>query len=523
MEKNNPLALVIDFGTQSVRAVIFDQAGKTLAMEKSPYGQPYFSSAPGYAEQDPTFYWEHMKKATLALSENQPELLKRVVTFSITAFRDTPVFLDEKCEVVRPSILWLDQRQAELKKKLSWPRRFLFWLVGMKETIRLNMKRTPAIWLQENEPENWARIHHYVALSTYLTYKLSGRLVDSPANYTGHFPIHFKKRKFYQDNALKGQIFRIPHRLLPELVPIGSLIGKISPEVSKDTGIPAGLEFYATGTDKGAETIGTGCTMKDMASISYGTASTIEVNNPKYIEPEPFLPDYPAPIPGFYQMEVQIYRGYWMIGWYMKEFAGAETAEAEIEHLAVEEVLNRKMLAIPPGSEGLILQPYWGPGLRRPEARGAIIGFSDVHTRVHMYRAIVEGIAFALRDGLEGIEKRQHHKVKEIRVSGGGSQSDAICQITADIFGIPVSRIQTYETASLGTAMAAFIAHGDFNSYEEAIKSMVHPTDRFEPNMKNHEQYEYLYNKVYRKVYPRLGDLYKRLREYSNVYPVARS
>lgn len=87
--------------------------------------------------------------------------------------------------------------------------------------------------------------------------------------------------------------------------------------------------------------------MKDMASISYGTASTIEVNNSKYIEPEPFLPDYPAPIPGFYQMEVQIYRGYWMIGWYMKEFAGAETAEAEIEHLAVEEVLNRKMLAIP--------------------------------------------------------------------------------------------------------------------------------------------------------------------------------
>lgn len=92
---------------------------------------------------------------------------------------------------------------------------------------------------------------------------------------------------------------------------------------------------------------------------------------------------------------------------------GAETAEAEIEHLAVEEVLNRKMLAIPPGSEGLILQPYWGPGLRRPEARGAIIGFSDVHTRVHMYRAIVEGIAFALRDGLEGIENGNIIRLKK--------------------------------------------------------------------------------------------------------------
>lgn len=512
--ENEKLVLTIDFGTQSVRALIINDKGETKAMEKVPYDKPYFSVKPGFAEQHPEYYWEKMKVATQALAVKTPELLAKVSALGITTFRDSAVLLDENYQPLRPAILWLDQRQAALKKDIPLYKKMLFALVGMTETILLNRKRTPAIWVQENEPEIWAKTKYYINISTYIMYKTTGKLIDSVANQAGHLPINFAKRKWHTKNALKD-IFDIPHHMLCEIVQPGEILGVISEDVSKETGIPVGLKLYATGTDKGSETIGTGCVTSNMASISYGTASSIEISNEKYIEPETFLPSYPAPIKGLYQMEVQVYRGYWMVSWFIREFANNETLEANIVEMATEELLNQKMLEIPAGSEGLVLQPYWGPGLKRPLAKGAIVGFSDYHTRHHVYRAIIEGIAFALLEGLKGVEKKQHRKIEKIRVSGGGSQSDAICQITADIFGIPVERIQTYETASLGTAVAVFLSSGVFKTHQEAIKAMVHPTDQFLPNMDNHARYNYLYKKVYLNIYPRLNKIYKSIKKFN--------
>lgn len=512
--KNEKLVLTIDFGTQSVRALIINDKGETKAMEKVPYEKPYFSPRPGYAEQDPEFYWDKMKIATRALSTKYPDLLKNVSALGITTFRDSAILLDENFQPLRPMILWLDQRQAALKKDVSIIKKLAFAITGMTETINLNRKRTPAIWIQENEPEIWAKTRYYINISTYIMYKATGKLIDSVANQTGHFPVNFRKRRWHTNHALKN-IFDIPRSMLCDTVQPGEILGTISEKVSQETGIPSGLILYASGTDKGSETIGTGCVTSRMASISYGTASSIEISNTKYIEPETFLPAYPAPISDLYQMEVQVYRGYWMVSWFIKEFGNNETLEANIIEMATEELLNNKMMEIPAGSEGLVLQPYWGPGLKRPLAKGAIVGFSDYHTRHHVYRAIIEGIAFALLEGMKGIEAKQHQKIEKIRVSGGGSQSDAICQITADIFGIPVERIQTYETASLGTAIAVFLASGVFKTHHEAIEAMVHPTKQFIPNMENHAKYAYLYKKVYRKIYPRLGKVYKSIKKFN--------
>lgn len=240
----------------------------------------------------------------------------------------------------------------------------------------------------------------------------------------------------------------------------------------------------------------------------------INVASKKYVEPETFLPAYSAPVPNLFQSEVQIYRGYWTVNWFIEEIATNESLEAKIELLATEEVLNKKMLEIPPGAHGLVLQPYWGPSLKRPEARGAIIGFSDFHTRIHIYRALIEGIAFALFEGLLSIEKRMRNRVEEIRVSGGGSQSDAICQITADIFGLTVKRTQTYETAVIGTAMATMLYLNVYSSLEEATEHMVHVEKTFIPNDKNHKKYGYLYKAVYCELYPRLSTVYKRLKKF---------
>ena len=250
-----------------------------------------------------------------------------------------------------------------------------------------------------------------------------------------------------------------------------------------------------------------GCLTPDIGALSYGTACTIEVSNPKYHEPEPFLPAYAAAVPGLYNLDVQIYRGYWMLRWFASEFASELEKEAKEKEKPIEAILDQWLNDVPVGSDGLILQPYWGPGLARPLAKGAIVGFSSVHTRKHIYRAIVEGIAFALREGLESIQKSQKQKVKSLRISGGGSLSDEICQITADIFGLEIARVQTIESTSLGAAVATFTAVGEFKDVHDAVAHMTNISNVFKPNMENHKRYDQIYKEIYLKIYPRLNPL----------------
>ena len=512
--KNNPCVLTLDFGTQSVRTAIIDKNGDIKAIIKAKYEPAYFSKENGFAEQNPDYYWDLAKECLKKLAVEGKEYLDSIIGSTLTTFRDSSVQLDENLVPIRPCILWLDQRMAEAKEPMPLLHRAAFKLVGMKHTIELNRRRTIAHWLKENEPKTWKKIYKYVNISTYLIYKLTGQLVDSAASMTGHYPINFKQRKWYKEGALKGRIFGIPNRMLPELRQPGEQLGIIRDDVANECGLPKGIKVIATGSDKACETVGLGALSKDMGAISYGTASTIEVSNKRYHEPEKFLPAYPAAVPNWYNMDVQIYRGYWMLTWFSREFAPTLVNEAKIQEMAVEELLNSKLGTIPPGSDGLVLQPYWGPGLSRPLAKGAVIGFSDVHTMEHLYRAIIEGIAYALREGLEGIENSQRHKVKQLMISGGGSQSDVICQITSDVFGLPVSRVQTFETTSLGAAIATFVALGEFSSVEEAMEKMSRVSSTFQPDETAHKKYNYLYNKVYVKMFPQLKDIYKDIKKF---------
>ena len=515
----NPLILTFDFGTQSVRAALTNKKGEIEAIVKRAYKpEPYFSRDKGFAEQKPDFYFDNLVAAVKELSKNYHDKLARIIGATIATFRDSSVQLGANNEPVRDTILWLDQRMARADEKIPSLYSAIFKLVGMGPTISLNRSRTPAHWIKENEPEVWSRTQKYVNISTYLTYKITGNLVDSAASVIGHYPINFKKRQWDSDKSLKGCIFGVPERMLFPLKQPGEELGVISNEFANLTGLPTGIKLFASGSDKACETIGLGALSNEIGAVSFGTASTIEVSNQKYHEPEPFLPAYPAAVPSWYNMEVQVYRGFWMLSWFTKNFASELINEAKIQEMAVEELLNKNLEKIPPGSDGLVLQPYWGPGLRRPLAKGGIVGFSDIHTREHLYRAIIEGIVYALREGLESIEKSQHHKIKELMISGGGSQSDAICQITADIFGLPVSRVQTYETTSLGAAIATFVALGEFANVEEAMKEMSHKTVTFSPNEVAHQQYNDLYEKVYLQMYPRLKGVYRHINKFTKRY-----
>ena len=169
---------------------------------------------------------------------------------------------------------------------------------------------------------------------------------------------------------------------------------------------------------------------------------------------------------------------------------------------------------------GLTLQPYWNPGIRipGPEAKGAMIGFGDVHTRAHIYRAIIEGLAYALREGKELSEKKSGVKITRLKVSGGGSQSDQAMQITADIFGITAERPHTFEASALGAAINAAVGVGLYKNYQAAIDNMTHDGDKFHPIPENQAIYDKLYKDVYQKMYGRLAPLYQSIRRITG-YP----
>ncbi|MGB5987444.1 MAG: FGGY-family carbohydrate kinase, partial [Desulfobacterales bacterium] len=215
-----------------------------------------------------------------------------------------------------------------------------------------------------------------------------------------------------------------------------------------------------------------------------------------------------------------VYRGYWMVNWFKEEFGHLEQLRAAKENGSTEALFEEFLTTTPPGSMGLILQPYWTPGLKNPgpEAKGAVIGFGDVHTRAHLYRAILEGVAYALREGLERIQQRSGTPVTTLRVCGGGSQSDGAMQLTADLFGKPAARPHVYETSGLGAAVVAAAGlklHADIPS---AVAAMTHVQRVFEPHHPTHQLYDAIYRDVYLKMYKRLKPLYQRLREITG-YP----
>jgi sugar (pentulose or hexulose) kinase len=206
-----------------------------------------------------------------------------------------------------------------------------------------------------------------------------------------------------------------------------------------------------------------------------------------------------------------------MVSWFKQEFGLREMRIAQERDIEPEDLFDDLVHNVPPGSHGLVLQPFWSPGLRfpGPEARGAIIGFSDVHTRAHLYRAILEGLAYALREGAERTAKKSRIPITELRVAGGGSQSRAALQLTADIFGLPTSRPHVYEASGLGAAIDLAVGVGLHPDFATAVAEMTHVKDTFEPDPENQEIYDGLYQRVYLRMYKKLRPLYDQIRDIS--------
>ncbi len=502
--------LIVDIGTQSMRGIIFDDKGTLLVKEQVKY-PPYISKENGYMEQSVDMYWSTLCGITNKLVSEHADLMKDVIAMSVDTFRDTAVLLDENKKVLRDMILWSDQRVADTSSPLPKKNAKIFKLVGMMRTVNAIRSKVKTRWIMQHEPELWAKVDKVVHISAYINWLLTGNLTDSYASTIGHFPFDHKKKQYLREKDLIYPVYELDLKYMVPVCSPGDVMGTVTAECALQTGLPVGLKVIASGSDKGCETVGVGCVERNVASVSFGTTSTVQFSTKRYFEPEPFMPAYPAVLRDYYNPEVQIFRGYWMISWFKQNFARHLEKRAEEMGKSVEELMNEEIETIPAGSDGLILQPFWQAGLTTPEARGAIIGFSDYHTRAHVYRAIIEGIDFALREGLERMERRGKQKIDYIAVSGGGSQSDLICQIAANIFNKPVKRVQTYETSALGAAIVAFTYCGVYKDEREAIANMVHYTDEFLPEPTAVTVYDHIYRNIYLKLYAKLQSFYKYL------------
>lgn len=512
--------VVIDAGTQSIRAVLIDLQGNICEIERTKV-EPYFSDQPGFAEQDPEYLWDKLCETTQRMLKNSSVDLTLIKGLSITTQRGSVVNLDKDGKPLRPAIIWLDQRKAKVD---NWPKGVIkkgLQFINMYESLAHAIKDGECNWIRQNQPDIWDKTYKYVFLSAFFNYRFTGKFVDSIGSTVGYMPFDYKKQQWSKPGSINAKLFPVEQEKLVDLVKPSEHLGTITPEASKQTGLPEGLPVIAAAADKACEVLGSGCMSPDIACLSYGTTATIETVNNKYVEVVKFFPSYPSAIPDHFNTEVMIYRGYWMINWFKNEFGHKEVELSKKTGKSPEQLFDEMIENIPPGSMGLTLQPYWSPGVKIPghEAKGAVIGFGDVHTRAHLYRSILEGLTYALKEGAERTQRKTGVKIEKLRVSGGGSQSKNALQMTADIFNMPVEKPHTFETSALGAAINCVVGLKLYPDFETAIQKMCRVGEVYMPIPQNRDIYKKLFKKVYKRMYKRLKPLYFNIREITD-YPM---
>ena len=505
-----PLILAIDFGTQSVRALAYTQSGECCAKHQLSIDH-YQHPEPGWTEHDVEGFWTLLTASCQGLWAQGVEA-SDIAAVVVTTQRATVINLDEIGRPLRPAIIWTDQRRAPPRGRLPRLWRVLFGLLRIRPIVENLEAEAEANWLERNQPALLAKTAHFLLLSGYLNYRLTGEFKDSAGSQVGYVPYDFKKQDWCADSDWKWHSMAIKRYMLPALVAVGEPLGTVTPAAAEQTGLPVGLPVIAGAADKACEVLGVGALEAGVASVSCGTTATINTTRSQYVEVVPFMPAYPAALPKHFNTEIQVFRGFWMVSWFLEQFGEAERRQALERGVPAETLLDELLEQTEPGAGGLVLQPFWNPvlGETGPEGRGSIVGFKDFHTRAHVYRALVEGLAFALRSGKERIERRTKTPITCIRLSGGGAQSDQVAQIVADVLNLPVERFEDCEASGRGAAMVGAAAMNWYPSITVAGAAMLGETQRITPNPEAAARYEALYEGQYRPLYGKLKSLFER-------------
>ena len=495
------LVIGIDSSTTATKAIAWDRDGRAVAEGRAPVAMR--SPRPGWFEQSVEDWWSSLQGALGELLGRVEA--RRIAGLAITNQRETVGFLDEDGRELRPAILWLDERCREevglLAERIGVPR--------FRAITGKTPDPTPAVfglyWMKRHEPANWARLGRVVDVHGHLVLRLTGVAATSWASADPHGLLDLRSMR-YSPEILEA-LGLSPERLLPP-VPPGSLLGEVTPEAARETGLPAGLPVFAGGGDGQAAGLGVGVTGPGRAYLNLGTAAVSGIHAETFAA-DPAFRTLTALDGRGYVFELCLRTGSFLTDWMVSRIFGFDPARDPGCYDRLEAEARR----VPAGSGGLLLLPYWSgamPPWWDPDARGAVIGLAAEHGRGHLYRALMEAVALDMAMGYEAVERITGIPIEEIRVIGGGARSALWRQILADATGRPIRLSATIEATCLGAAMLAAAGVGWYAGPAEAAAMGGAIAGEEHPRPEGREVYAKMLE-LYREAYPALRGLYARL------------
>ncbi|MCO4770978.1 MAG: hypothetical protein KDA24_13170 [Deltaproteobacteria bacterium] len=497
-ETARDVLLALDSGSQSSRALLFDRDGNVLAVGRGDHA-PMKHPEDGAVEQDPMDIREALFGSIRRCLASWGGDVGRIAGGALTTQRNTILPVAKDGTPLRDAVSWLDRRAAPVSSEPSMALRTALRIMGEDSMLpRLVSKSVPRLW-RHRCPEVLDEAWKIAPLEAWLHHQLTGTLAVAPGGTTGVWPWKAKARNWDRSGVIQ-KVLGFKDEWLPDVVEAGQEVGRISSAAAEETGLPEGLVLYACGGDKQAEQLGGGVRVgrRDVAAVSLGTASSIVIPWRKPLESRRYIWLTNASCePGSWSLEYMVFRGMWTARWFADNFGRDLRPRAEAEGRPVEALLCDEAAAVPPGSGGIVTWPRWSPSLQHPEEVGTVLGLRETHTRAHMFRSLLEGIAFDLRRGLRILESATGTRVAELHVGGGGSRSDLVVQILADTLNLPVRRPASEELAARGAALVAAAGSGVHPSMDAAVAAMVAEAPVVRPEVHAARRYDSLYETVF--------------------------
>jgi xylulokinase len=481
--------LGLDVGTTGARCVAIEETGRLLAEATSEY--PLHSPRPGWSEQAPEDWWEASRTVLRRVAE---KVGQDVAGIGLTGQMHGAVFLDARDAVIRPALLWNDQRTQKQCDEITR-------LVGRDDLIRIagnpaltGFQAPKLLWLREEEPHAYARMHRLLLPKDYIRLRLTGLAATDVSDASGTLLLDLRSRTW--SDEILGTL-EIPRKWLPDVFEGPEATGGLLAGVAGDLRLRPGIPVAAGGGDNAAAAVGNGIITGGLASCSIGTSGVLFAHSDKLrLDPSGRLHAFCHAVPNRYHlMGVSLSAGGSLRWW--RDVLGHTTYE-EMGRLATQ---------APPGSEGLVFVPYL-TGERSPHldplARGAFFGLSSRHSAAHLTRAVMEGVAFSLRDCLD-LMKELGEAPTQVRATGGGARSDLWRQILADVFDCRIVRTVSDQGPAFGAALLASVAAGIHTNVEEACGGIELRADVDDPDPARAKTYDE-YHAVYRSLYPATRD-----------------
>jgi len=505
--------LGLDLGTTGAKAVVIDETGKVVSRATEEY--PLIVPRPGWSEQDAGDWWRASATAirrAIASAEVDPGEIEGI---GLTGQMHGLVLLDGEGKVLRNPILWNDQRTAE---QCAW---MTEKLGGERETIRLTCNPVLAgftapklMWVRQNEPGIYSHARKMLLPKDFIRFKLTGTCATEVSDASGTSLFDVRKRKWSEEVLER---LDIPFAMVPDVHESTATTGEVSRGASDETGLRVGTPVVGGGGDQAAGAVGNGIVRPGVISATIGTSGVVFAHTDEVkVDPEGRLHTFCHAVPGkWHVMGVMLSAGGSM-RWFRDKLGSPETEIARSRSADPYDLLVAEAEGVPCGSEGLVFLPYLS-GERTPhkdpDARGVFFGLSLRTGKGHLVRAIMEGVAFGMRDSLE-IMKETGISVTQVRASGGGARSELWRQIQADIYGVELHRMEAEEGPAFGAALLAGVGVGAYRSVEEACDITVKTAGLVQPRPENMAVYERCYS-IYKDLYHSLKPSFKGLAKFS--------